>query len=117
MGWTFSPTWRTKEQVVKELLGPGYHKTIAHRVIGNNLWCVKEYEKGRYIALFLLDSHPGHGWGYKDLDESCGPCEVNCPLSFLKLRTVATTGYAADWIARVYAHHGVSQAQGELVLA
>lgn len=116
MGWTFSPSWRTKEAVVAELLGDGYHKTIAHRLVGHSLWCVKEGPKdGRYIALFLLQSSR-HGWGYKDMDESCHPYYYNCPLSFLALRTCKTGKYAAEWLAKVYEFHGVSPGQGALAL-
>ena len=115
MGWTFSNSLDTKQKAVAELLGDGYHKTIAHSLVGNNLWCVKECKEGRYIALFLLDRQGGI-WGYKGLDESMGPSEVNCPLAFLSMRTAKMVGYAAGWIAKVKAYHGAIYApQGDLL--
>jgi hypothetical protein len=45
--------------------------------------------KKRFIAIYLCKFYGGRGradgWGYKDMDESCGPNEVHCPLSFLQL--------------------------------
>src|SRR5205085_8215381 len=72
------------------------------------LWTVWEItrkpggEKERYIGLDLLGTDGEGNWGYKDLEESMGVYEVNCPLSFLALvPQVANEG----WRERVRAHH------------
>ena len=44
-------------------------------------------------------------WGYKDLDESCGPSDVSCPLSYLDMVPCSEGPYAAPWRERVKAHH------------
>jgi len=96
MGWTFCRNW-TRKTLIDYLLSPEYNgntfKVIAHTCTGNNLWVVfertPEKEKPyRFIALYLMQNGgDGHGWGYKDMDESCGPYFYNCPLSYLELAT------------------------------
>jgi len=39
----------------------------------------------RHIGCDLMESQPHYGWGYKDMDESCGPYYFNCPFSYLKM--------------------------------
>jgi hypothetical protein len=46
----------------------------------------------------------GYEWGYKGMTESCGPCEVSCPLSYLDM-VPDPGGYATDWRAKVRAWH------------
>jgi hypothetical protein len=57
----------------------------------------------RFIVLYLLVKNNG-AWGYKDIDESMGPVEVNCPLSFLDGLSPAT-GFATKWRERVKKYH------------
>ena len=42
----------------------------------------------------------GYIFGYKDLDETVGPCECDCPASILDLLTPIDAKYALDWRAR-----------------
>ena len=56
----------------------------------------------RVIALVLLiRHHRGEycNWGYKDMDETMGPCENQCPKRILELLTPLTEedGYAKQW--------------------
>ena len=131
MGWLFSEG-QTKQELVENRTkswerdtedkeGNKIHitsKCIAQSLKGNSLWTVWEVtktpigeaedvvgESHRYIALDLLSSQRGYGWGYKDLDETCGPCEVNCPLKFLEMVPVPDSEYAAPWREKVKAYH------------
>lgn len=45
----------------------------------------------------------GHVFGYKDMDESCGPNEANCPESILALLGPTTHEFALDWRRRCLA--------------
>jgi hypothetical protein len=51
--------------------------------------------------VFLTQSHPGpDGWGYKDMDECCGPSEATCPVRILdKLSPIKPDAdtYAREW--------------------
>jgi len=53
--------------------------------------------------VFLLDyrtSESGHDTGYKDMDESMGPCESECPERILRLLTPTSHEYALAWRKR-----------------
>ena len=56
------------------------------------------------VALvFLLDYRPndrGFDTGYKDMDETMGPCESECPERILQLLTPTTHEYALAWRQR-----------------
>lgn len=42
----------------------------------------------------------GYIFGYKDMDESMGPCEADCPAHILDLLTPTDKDYAREWRAR-----------------
>lgn len=53
--------------------------------------------------VFLLDyrtNESGHDIGYKDMDESMGPCECECPERILRLLTPTSHEYALAWRKR-----------------
>ena len=58
------------------------------------------------VALvFLLDYRPndrGFDTGYKDMDETMGPCESECPERILQLLTPTTHEYALAWRQRCW---------------
>jgi hypothetical protein len=60
-----------------------------------------------FAAVILISNTKKHGFGYKDMDESVGPCQCDCPDRIMRLLTPITDlpnpGYAADWLARVAA--------------
>ncbi len=60
----------------------------------------------RVVAfVFLLDyrtSESGHDTGYKDMDESMGPCESECPERILRLLTPTSHEYALVWRKRCW---------------
>lgn len=114
MGWTFRCDPRFKKaDLIAELTsdahwGAGW-RVLAHSVCGNNLWTVIEKPDGtRFIALDLLQAGNkahGEGWGHKDLCESMGPSQVDCPLKFLDMVPMPESEYAAGWRESVRAHH------------
>ena len=59
-------------------------------------------------AVILISNSQKHGFGYKDMCESMGPCECACPDRIMRLLSpvdeLPHPGYAADWRARVTAH-------------
>ena len=64
-----------------------------------------ERRESVFIVLFLLRKFPGGTWGYKDIEESMGPCEVNCPLAYLEMAPDPDGEYGQDWRERVRQHH------------
>lgn len=49
------------------------------------------------VCLTSVDRRAGFDFGYKDMDESEGPCERDCPLSILKLLSPCDHEWALVW--------------------
>ncbi len=127
MGWSFCYS-QTIPQLVRERLRSPKQWTgengktvidtvVAHSKRGNNLWyvvertvildaCSKKIE--RFLALDLLAYDKKNGAGYKDLEESMGPCQKNCPLYLLDLVPEPERNYG--WRDGVRAWHKASSA-------
>lgn len=108
MGWMFG--WSSKQGLVEHLLKQdgGNCSVVKHSIVGNNLWCLMQRKVGgehgeKFVCLFKLQAYRSNGnveWGYKDIDESMGPCETNCP-QYLIDAADAPAGYAAEWREQV----------------
>ena len=75
------------------------------------LWAVKEHtienksdgvivHRELFIACYLLQCSNYGGsreWGYKGMGEGDGPCEVNCPLSYLEMVPQFDNKHAGPW--------------------
>lgn len=113
MGWLISEDMTKAQQVAELVKGwsrpGGGCRFLAHSVRGNVLYAVgqnfdrttPERFEDRWIMVCLLRKDRGYGWGYKDMSESMGPVEANCPLKFLAMAPVADEA----WRARVRATH------------
>lgn len=56
---------------------------------------------GSYVfAAVILTSIEDGAWGYKDMDETCGPNACEAPRSILGLLSSTSNPYALDWRAR-----------------
>jgi hypothetical protein len=105
MGWLFG--WDTRKSLVDHLITGNGVKTIKSCSVGNNLMTVQEYtnkenETIRFACVYLIKGPPfgrddGYGWGYKDVDESMGPCQTAFPLAWLDLLSPTDSQYALDW--------------------
>ncbi len=51
------------------------------------------------ICLTSVDSREGYNFGFKDMDESMGPCERECPVSILNLLSPRDDKWAIEWRA------------------
>lgn len=60
----------------------------------------------RFIVAFLMKCWDrGGDWGFKDVTESMGPYEVNCPLGYLDMVPEAPNEWGRQWRERVRAYH------------
>lgn len=135
MGWLFSERWQTRESLRKHLVSGNGVKTLKSCWVGNNLWAVQEstYTQGektgqtvRFVCLYLCAKHGKglDGWGYKDVDESAGPCQTTCPVSYIEMvedwereHGQKPVGYAAEWRERVReAHTKVVLTEGQEIM-
>lgn len=109
MGWMSG--WRSRSELVNHLTYPqkwekdGQQQEL--RVVkkcfrGNNLWTIMERfvdgkQTDKFIVLFLLRRFGQDDWGYKDIEESCGPMYYNCPVKWLDEVPEPDSGYVAAW--------------------
>ena len=56
----------------------------------------------------------GYVFGYKDMDETTGPCEAECPAAILDLLTPTDNQYANAWRARCRANLAARAAKPKL---
>jgi hypothetical protein len=82
----------------------------AARVANTVYMAVRSTEKASaashvFAAVILISNTKKHGFGYKDMAESMGPCQCDCPERIMRLLTpladLPNPRYAADWRARV----------------
>jgi hypothetical protein len=73
-------------------------------------------ERRVWAAILLLGFAPKdeYSFGYKDMDESCGPCEARCPERILDLLTETTYEHAIDWRRRCREYHAARKARPKI---
>ena len=57
------------------------------------------------VCLTSSDKKGGFNFGYKSMDETCGPYEKKCPLSILNLLTPTDDEWANEWRKQCRAYH------------
>ena len=98
MGWTSCNSWKTKDDVITEILSDG--QFIDKTLRGNELWTIMQAPTGeQVIVLFLLSKERG-SYAYKVMDEGMGPYYYKCPVSFLDRVPVASY----EWREKVRAY-------------
>lgn len=85
-------------------------RVLESSCVGNRVWyaavqIVENGEERDVVAIVCLvrwnpRDKEGLHFGYKDLDETCGPCEDGCPEKILRLLTPTTNEHALDWRRR-----------------
>lgn len=115
MAWLFSDAWPTRNDLIKELVRETTHfSALKYCCVGNNLWIVREgrlylMPPHRHIVLYMMrrqasDVHNVR-WGYKELFETEGPRQTNCPLSYIEMCTEPTNAYSREWREKVRKYH------------
>lgn len=95
MGW--SSGWYSRKELVEHLTNLQIAPTkdgrerkwiVAKKVFrGNNLWAIMEtwvdgVLENKFIVLFMMKRFGTNCWGYKDVEETCGPVYYNCPVNW-----------------------------------
>jgi hypothetical protein len=113
MGWLYT-SGITRSELIARRTKPWENQGLSarcleHTCVGNVLWTVWEHTKDgkaeRFIGCDLLAGHNGSGWGYKDMEESMGPCYYSCPLKYLDLVPEPDSPYAKEWRTKVREYH------------
>jgi hypothetical protein len=114
MGWLFTQG-QTRRQLIEHLTKTEENETrkfvtLKKYCSGNTMFTVQEVtnkttgEAHKFIGVYLMQRDQNYGWGYKDMDESCGPYQVGCPLSFFDM-VPDPGGYATDFRQRCRVSH------------
>ena len=119
MGWLYKnePIDDPVEYLIDRYTHDGersLHQVLAAARVANTVYMAIKYtEKATgksfvFAAVILVSNTREHGFGYKDMDETMGPCECACPDRIMRLLSpvadIPNPSYAADWRARVAAH-------------
>ncbi len=113
MGWLFTQG-QTRSELIARRTRPWQNQGISahcleHTCVGNVLWTVWEHTKGgkaeRFIGCDLMAVQRGYGWGYKDMEESMGPCYYSCPLKYLDMTPEPDSRCAKEWRVKVRQYH------------
>lgn len=113
MGWTWMPrNGRPVKEILEGCMRPYKVLDIAIVNMRTAYIAFESPHGGVAAAVFLLGFAPKsmYDFGYKDMDESMGPVECDCPERILKLLTAEPTGYAAEWREKCWANVRLRQA-------
>jgi hypothetical protein len=90
MGWDSSSAWKTKSDVILELVrdfkASTSYELVAYSSSTEGLWAVlKERSTGKLgIAFYAIDKQ-GKDYFVKGMGEGCGPYYYSCPKKFLDM--------------------------------
>lgn len=89
MGWTSSPSWKTKQQLIDEVFA--MRRNVRLRLLDwestrsgySAVW--EGWYGKRFIEVTLVKSFGKGGFGYKDMDTNMGPYVDDVPLKFFEM--------------------------------
>lgn len=101
MGWTYKERWHdSKIEECRYSFGnePEWAVILKDALIGNTYYAAMRSAKtGQVWALVVLVDFSNNEFGYKDMDETMGPCYYDCPISILNLLSQTTNQFALEW--------------------
>lgn len=108
MGWTY--THKEKGVSLKDFFQKEFSslEILACASTLTTAYMAARTRDNEVVALVCLIDYRGDSgcnFGYKDMDETQGPCESQCPERILALLTPTTQEYALGWRKRCYGYH------------
>ena len=107
MGWTwYNANYYKKGKIDRKAECDSYfeyknspYKVLKSSMVGSTYYAA--IQKGNIVcaAVFLTSTcmNDYYNFGYKDMDETCGPYQYDCPKSILDLLTPTDSEYANEW--------------------
>jgi hypothetical protein len=128
MGWYGAYEWQSRGDVIRALNAPkgeydeAHSKLVKAASVGSNLWQVRELVKTgeRCIILHMIQGGKREGFTYKPVEETMGPYQYSCPLSYLDLapQPLGPDGkpheWSEKWRAGVREYHAAKAAKRAL---
>lgn len=114
MGWTYYPATNYKNgridrlQECRDEFGkePKWATIVKDALVDTTYYAAMKFTKtGEIFALVVLTDTDCRDFGYKDMDETCGPCYYDCPMSILDLLTPTDNEYANEWREKCRYYH------------
>jgi len=123
MGWTIAPNSTRKEIIAectqdwdntrtsgvkvsnkclaKQFKGSAFKGTVYAVMEQTHSRDGVEIKRERWIFVALLEYYRGdHGWGYKSMEETCGPCVDGCPKKYFDMVPCPDHPWARAWRAK-----------------
>ncbi|MFI5864562.1 DUF6927 domain-containing protein [Streptomyces sp. NPDC051546] len=111
MGWTFYQRDKSAETNAEHFgskFDPRY-KIIAHGTVEGVFYAALRDQSTdkvtAYVAMTRWSRDPQYNFGYKDMDENCGPGDHKAPKAVLDALTPTTHESALAWRANCRRHH------------
>lgn len=105
MGWTYfkAPAGKRSVDILREELSS--LTWLDAQQVGRTIYAAVTHPKvvGAFALVVLIDRRGGQ-FGYKDIDESMGPYESECPARILNKLTADANEYAREWRKRCWKH-------------
>lgn len=87
--------------------GTGY-KVLAKSVKGNTVYSAVKHPTGHVFGMVTLLRKDRDGYlMVKDMDETMGPCEDECPMKIINMLSATEYEYALDWRERCRNHKNI----------
>ncbi|MBQ6128715.1 MAG: hypothetical protein IJI51_03555 [Lachnospiraceae bacterium] len=116
MGWDYSFATHYKNGRIDRkaecddrLTRPGIQKVLKSSLVGSVYYAAVEItneDKAPFVlGAVILTAIDGRNIGMKIIEETCGPCEDQCPIGILKLLSPTDSEWANRWRERCYKYH------------
>ena len=115
MGWLFYnstkllPNGKVDRKAEIESIFCDVYTVVKSAMVGSVYYgAIKNESSGEIFGTVILtssDKKGGYNFGYKGMDETCGPNESKCPLSILNILTPTDNEWANKWRKRCYDYH------------
>jgi hypothetical protein len=112
MGWLYMQSlggFKNPKAYLDNQFTCGVYKVLKSALCGMRTYyaAVKNHKDGSIFAVVCLVRYnkraaDGYIFGYKDMDETMGPCEAECPQAILELLTATDSEYAVQWRVRCW---------------
>jgi len=95
-------TYKHPEDTSKVLRSALVHLRVYYAAVDHFRHATEDRKVWAMVCLVKYNPRDSEGYifGYKDMTESMGPCEAECPESILDLLTPTDNHYALEWRAR-----------------
>lgn len=111
MGWTFYRREKNAETNAEHFAAKldARYEVITHGTVDGVFYAAigdrTTQKVTAYVALIRWGSDPLYNFGYKDMDETAGPCYYRAPKAVLNALTPTTHENALAWRANCRRHH------------